>query len=182
MFDYFSYIAIFLLILCSAFFSSTEIAYASINITRLKSKRQETDGLSLELAIKIAEDYDNKLGAILIGNNLANTASSAIATLIVMQLGLPSWVATMVMTLLVLIFGEIIPKVLAKQMAEQFCLITAIPIYILSVILKPVSFIVMAIVKVASLFWKHNLTDTDSVSQDDFENIIDIVDFICFLF
>ena len=176
MFDYFSYIAIFLLIMCSAFFSSTEIAYASINTTRLKSKRQEKDSLALELAIKIAEDYDNKLGAILIGNNLANTASSAIATLIVMQMGLPSWVATVVMTLLVLIFGEIIPKVLAKQMAERFCLITAIPIYILSIILKPVSFIVMAIVKLASLFWKDNLTDKDSVSQDDFENIIDIVE------
>lgn len=174
--DYFSYIAIFLLVLCSAFFSATEIAYASINIARLKSKRREKSDLALEIAIEIAEDYDNKLGAILIGNNLANTASSAIATLIVINMGLPSWVATVAMTLLVLIFGEIIPKVLAKQMAEQFCYITAVPIYFLSIVLKPVNWVVMGIVKLASLLWKDNLTDTDSVSQEDFENIIDIVE------
>lgn len=172
----FRVIAIFLLILASAFFSGTEIAYASVNSARLKSKRQEKDSLALSLASKIVDDYDNTLSAILVGNNLANTASSAIATLIVMDLKLPSWTATIGMTLLVLIFGEIIPKVLAKQMAENFCIITAIPIYTLSVILKPVSWIIMGIVKLSSHLWKSSVADTDSVSEDDFENIIEIVE------
>ena len=172
----FRLLAIFLLILASAFFSSTEIAYASVNTARLKSKRQEKDSLALSLAIRIADDYDNALSAILVGNNLANTASSAIATLIVMDLKLPSWVATVVMTLLVLTFGEIIPKVLAKQMAERFCIITAIPIYGLSVILKPISWIISRLVKLSSNLWKSSVADTDSVSEDDFENIIEIVE------
>lgn len=172
------YLAILLLIIASAFFSATEIAYASVNTARLRFKMQEKDSLSLLIAIKIADDYDKTLGAILVGNNLANMASSSIATLLVIEwLGDDkAWVATLAMTLLVLVFGEVIPKVLAKQMAEQFCWITAIPIYILSGILKPVTVVIMGMVKLCSKLWEGNKSDSDSVSEDDFENIIDIVE------
>lgn len=176
MHDSLSYIAIFILVLCSAFFSATEIAYASVNPARLKSKQQEKSNLALFLASKIVDNYESMLGTILIGNNLANTASSAIATLIVLNLRLPSWTATLAMTLLVLTFGEIIPKVIAKQMPEQFCVISAIPIYILSVILRPITFIIDLFVKLCSHIWKDGVADSDSVSEDDFENIIDIVE------
>ena len=172
----FQYTAIAFLVLISAFFSATEIAYASVNTARLKSKREKKDSVALMLAIKIADNYNSTLGAILIGNNLANTAASSIATLIVLHLSLPSWVATACMTLIVLTFGEIIPKVLAKQMAEKFCIITAIPIYILSVILKPITIIINGMVKLSSRFWKESVADSDSVSEDDLENIIDIVE------
>lgn len=174
--DSLNYLFIVLLVIASAFFSSTEIAYASVNSARLKSRKQGKETLALRLACRIVDDYDNTLSAILVGNNLANTASSAIATLIVLNMGLPSWVATVVMTLIVLTFGEILPKVLAKQMAEQFCLITAIPIYSLSVILKPISWVIMGFIKLCSFMWKSNISDSDAVSEDDFENIIDIVE------
>ncbi len=172
------YLAIVLLISCSAFFSATEIAFASVNTARLKSKRQNNDTLSLMLACKIADNYDSTLGAILVGNNLTNIASSTIATLLVIE-GMgedKAWVATVVMTLLVLVFGEVIPKVLAKQLAEGFCVLTAVPIYILSVILKPVTIVIMCMVKLSSKLWAKNISDSDSVSEDDFENIIDIVE------
>ncbi len=176
--DFFRYTAIALLILISAFFSSTEIAFASVNPARLKSLRQKKDTLSLAIASKIVDDYENTLGAILIGNNLANTASSSIATLIVIEMLGPNyvWLATLVMTLLVLTFGEIIPKVLAKQFAEQFCRVVAVPIYVLSVIFKPITFIIMGFVNLASHLWKSGVSDFDAVSEDDFENIIDIVE------
>ena len=176
--DLFRYAAIALLILVSAFFSSTEIAFASVNPARLKSLRQKKDTLSLSIASKIVDDYENTLGAILIGNNLANTASSAIATLIVIDMlgGEFVWVATLVMTILVLTFGEIIPKVLAKQFSEQFCRIVAVPIYVLSVILKPATWLMMGLINIASHLWKSGVTDSDAVSEDDFENIIDIVE------
>ena len=172
------FLGIALLILVSAFFSGTEIAFASVNPARLKSKRQQKDSLSLLVASKIVDDYDNMLGAVLIGNNLANIAASSIATLIVMDLlgeGY-AWVATLVMTLLVLIFGEIIPKVLAKQFAEQFCTAVAIPIYVLSLILRPVTLIMTGLIGQLSRLWESSVADPDAVSEDDFENIIDIVE------
>ena len=172
------YLCIALLILVSAFFSGTEIAFASANPARLKSKRQQKDSLSLSIASKIVDDYENMLGAVLIGNNLANIAASSIATLIVLDLlgeGY-AWVATLVMTVLVLIFGEIIPKVLAKQFAEQFCTAVAIPIYVLSLILKPITLILTGLIGLLSKLWESSIADPDAVSEDDFENIIDIVE------
>ena len=172
------YLAIVLLILLSAFFSATEIAFASVNSARLKAMRQKKDTLALSLAAKIVDDYENMLGAVLIGNNLVNIAASSIATLIVMDyLGAGyAWVATLVMTLLVLTFGEIIPKVLAKQFAESFSVAVAIPIYILSVILRPITIIMMAFINLVSKLWQSSVADPDAVSEDDFENIIDIVE------
>ena len=172
------YLAIVLLILLSAFFSATEIAFASVNSARLKAMRQKKDTLALSLAAKIVDDYENMLGAVLIGNNLVNIAASSIATLIVMDyLGAGyAWVATLVMTLLVLTFGEIIPKVLAKQFAESFSVAVAIPIYTLSVILRPITIIMMAFINLISKLWQSSVADPDAVSEDDFENIIDIVE------
>ena len=172
------YLAIVLLILLSAFFSATEIAFASVNSARLKAMRQKKDTLALSLAAKIVDDYENMLGAVLIGNNLVNIAASSIATLIVMDyLGAGyAWVATLVMTLLVLAFGEIIPKVLAKQFAESFSVAVAIPIYVLSVILRPITIIMMAFINLVSKLWQSSIADPDAVSEDDFENIIDIVE------
>jgi len=125
----------------------------------------------------VLDNYSgDTLSTILIGNNLANTASSSLATLIVMELNLPSWVATLVMTLIVLTFGEIVPKVLAKQMPEIFCMIAAVPIYILSIIFKPLSLLISGFIKLCSYMWRSNVSDSDAVSEDDFENIIDIVE------
>lgn len=176
--NFYYYVAIVFLIFCSAFFSSTEIAFASVNTARLKSRRQQGDSLSLALACKIADEYEKTLSAILVGNNLVNIASSSIATLIVIDiLGEDNvWVATLVMTLVVLIFGEILPKVLAKQLAETFCVLTAVPIYCFSMLLKPLTILIMGFVKLCSKLWEGNKSDSDSVSEDDFENIIDIVE------
>lgn len=172
------YIAIAALIAVSAFFSATEIAFAGLNVARLKSRYGEKRPKAAVRAVEIAERYDDTLGAVLIGNNLANTASSSIATLIVMNLlgeGY-AWVATVCMTLLVLIFGEIVPKVLAKQFSEKFAITVAIPLYWLSVVLKPVTLLFLYIVRLVSKLWSGIVTDTTSVSEDDFENIIDIVE------
>ncbi len=176
----FRYIAILLLIMVSAFFSATEIAFSSANVLRLKNLKKEKETLSSSLAVKILEDYDNLLSSILIGNNIANMASSAIATIIVVgwfggDEGY-AWVSTVIMTVLVLIFGEIIPKVLAKQMPEIFCQIAAVPIYVISIILKPLNFVIMAFVNLVSKIWAKSADDSEAVSEDDFENIIDIVE------
>lgn len=173
-----NYLAIVALLAVSAFFSATEIAFASVNVSRLKSKAQSSKSLAARLACKISDNYDNTLGAILMGNNLANNAASSIAAVIVISLLGDScaWLATLVMTLLVLTFGEIIPKVLAKQFSEKFSVAVAIPVYALTVILRPITAIIMLFINLVSRLWSNNITDSDTVSEDDLENIIDIVE------
>lgn len=173
-----SYILIVILLGISAFFSASEIAYAGISATRLKTRMQSDNSLSVILANKIKEKYNDTLSTILIGNNLANSAASAIATAIVIALLTDSyaWVSTVIMTLLVLIFGEIIPKNLAKQFAEKFAITVAIPLYILIVIFTPVNWVIMLFVNLVSKIWSKSTSDTEAVSADDLENIIDIVE------
>ncbi len=172
------YIAIVLLILVSAFFSASEIALSSVNVRRLKTRSEEKSTPALKSAITLLDNYDAHLGAILIGNNIANTAASSIATVIVMGLlgENYAWVSTLCMTLLVLTFGEIIPKVLAKEFPEKMSIFAAIPIRVLNIILYPLLAIIMWIVNLTSKIWEGNESNVDSVSEEDFENIIDIVE------
>ncbi len=172
------YIAISVLVLVSAFFSAAEIAFSSVNPARLKSMRKTRETTPLKLAIRILDDYDNLLSSILIGNNIANMAASSIATVIVISWWGDNyaWTSIVIMTLIILVFGEIIPKVLAKQFPEFFCTFASIPIFIVSIILKPFNIIIMWFVNLVSKLWENNVTDSEAVSEDDFENIIDIVE------
>lgn len=176
--DILRYIAITVLIAVSAFFSGTEIAYSSANPVRLKNLGKNGESFALKTAIKVLDNYENLLSTILIGNNIANMASSSIATLVVIGWWGEdyAWTSTVIMTMLVLTFGEILPKVIAKQLPETFCVLSAVPIYILSLILKPLNFVIMAFVNLVSKLWQRGVTDSEAVSEDDFENIIDIVE------
>lgn len=176
--DILLYLSIAALILCSAFFSASEIAFASVNPHRLRARAEAKNTASSRIACWIVEHYDDALGGILIGNNITNTVASSIATVIVIALlgeGY-AWVATVAMTLLVLTFGEIIPKVLAKQFAEKFAAISAFPIFILSKLCKPITVLILLLTKATSHLWKQSAADSAAVSEDDFENIIDIVE------
>ncbi len=172
------YIAIVFLLCASSFFSGSEIAFSSVNPVRLKNRGKDGESFALKTAIKIREDYENVLSTILVGNNIVNMASSSIATLIVIAWWGDdyAWTSTVIMTLLVLTFGEIMPKVIAKQIPELFCVLAAVPIYVLSIILKPLTAIVIALVNLASKLWQKSANDSEAVSEDDFENIIDIVE------
>ena len=167
------------LLVMSAFFSASEIAFSSANMIRLKNRKKNSGSVGHLTAMKILENYDEYLSTILIGNNIANMALSSLATIIVVGIFKSddyTWVSTLSMTVLVLIFGEIIPKVLAKQMPESFCVVVALPIYILSIILKPLNIVVVAFVNLISKLWKSEVSDSEAVSEDDFESIIEIVE------
>ncbi len=171
-------IAILILVSVGAFFSATETAFSSANSVRLKNRKKNAGSLGHHTAIKILDNYDDYLSTVLIGNNIANMAISSLATIIVVDLWGEeyTWVSTIAMTLLVLTFGEIIPKVLAKQMPEGFCTVASVPIYVFSLILKPLNIVIVAFVGLASKLWQSNVSDSEAVSEDDFENIIDIVE------
>ncbi len=176
--DIMSFVYIVILLALSAFFSSSEIAFASISSLRLKTIRENKPTVSAVLAEKIKDKYDDSLSAILIGNTFVNNAASSISAVIVISLlgeGY-AWVSTVAMTLLVLTFGEIVPKVLAKQFCERFSVAVSVPVYIVTLIFKPVTFVVMSFVNLVSKLWSNNTADVDAVSEDDLENIIDIVE------
>ncbi len=172
-------IPIFVLLGVGAFFSAAETAFSSANTIRLKNRQKQNSSLAHFTAVKILDNYDDYLSTVLIGNNIANMAISALATIIVVDIFKSddyAWVSTLATTLLVLTFGEVIPKVLAKQLPEGYCIIAAVPIYVLSFILKPLNIFIVAFVNLVSKLWQSNVSDADAVSEDDFENIIDIVE------
>lgn len=114
-----------ILVLLSAFFSSAETAFSSLNKVRLKARENEKNSKKIQRTLKLSENYDMVLSTILIGNNIVNIASTSIATLFFTGLlgdnsDLGATVSTVVMTIVVLIFGEITPKTIAKEVAESY--------------------------------------------------------------
>ena len=128
-----------LLILCSAYFSATETAFSAMNRIRMKTMAEENKRAAL--ALKLSDNYDKLLSTILVGNNLVNIAATSIATILFVKHfhDLGATLSTVVMTIVVLIFGEVSPKSLAKDSPEQFAMFSAPILRVLMLILTPVN-------------------------------------------
>lgn len=121
-------IVMVILVMLSAFFSSAETAFSSLNRVKLKAMENNSNQKKIEKTLSLAADYDIVLSTILIGNNIVNIASTSIATLFFTGIlgdnsDLGATVSTIVMTIVVLIFGEITPKTVAKEKAESYAVI-----------------------------------------------------------
>ena len=138
-----------LVCLClSAFCSSAEMSYSSCNTVRLENLRDDGSKRA-GAAVKITERFDDALSAILIGNNLANIAASALGSvLVILLLGSDeyAWAATVILTVLVIIFGETIPKITAKKAANTLALRYAYAVRGMMIVLKPVVWLVVGLV------------------------------------
>lgn len=133
------------LILMSAYFSASETAFSSLN--RIRMKNMASDGnKKASLALRVAEDFDKLLSTILIGNNIVNIAASSIATVMFVALmeHHGATVSTIVMTVIVLIFGEITPKSLAKRFPEQFAMFSAPVLRVIIFVLTPLNFLFLS--------------------------------------
>lgn len=176
-----AYVVIFVMICLSAYFSASEIAFNTANKMRLR-RASDCGSCTAKTAYCICEKFTTSLSAILIGNNLANIAISTCTTLIVINLfkdnvALASTVATILITVVILIFGEIVPKILSKQNADTVVRIIAIPTRILTVILSPFVFIVMAILFVLRKMWgSDRKDDAPTVTEEELVSIIDTVE------
>jgi CBS domain containing-hemolysin-like protein len=169
-------ILIAVLLMFSALFSSCETAFSSVNKIRLKNYSSQGNKRAKQ-ALEIAESFDNALTAILIGNNIVNIASTSISTVLFTQLlgngGVG--IATVVMTVLVLIFGEILPKSYAKENAEKLSLFFAPFLSLLIIILKP---LIMIFSGIKSLMNRINgkSEKKPSVTEDELKYIIDEIE------
>ena len=137
-----------LVCLClSAFCSSAEMSYSSCNVVRLENLRDDGSKRA-GAAVKITERFDDALSAILIGNNLANIAASALGSVfVILLLGSDeyAWAATVVLTVLVIIFGETIPKITAKKAANTLSLRYAYAVRGMMIVLKPLVWLVVGL-------------------------------------
>lgn len=136
-------VAIILLVCMSAYFSATETAFSSLNRIRLKSWAEDGNQRAA-LALQLSEDYDRLLSTILIGNNIVNITATAVGTVLFTNLVGTAYgptVATVVLTVVVLIFGEVSPKSIAKESPERFAMASAPVLRVFLAILRPLNFL-----------------------------------------
>ena len=167
--------AILVCVFFSNFFSSSEMAYSACNRVRLENASDDGSKRAAA-AVKIVERFDDTLSTILIGNNLVNIAASSLGSLAVMDLlgdGY-AWVSTVVITTLVIIFGETIPKIVAKNSANRIALRHAYFIRILSVLFKPLIMLVVGLIRLICLPLKGERTDaSDDDAVEELSSIIE---------
>jgi CBS domain containing-hemolysin-like protein len=159
-------IVIGFLILMSAFFSATEIAFSSLNPIKLKHAIQNGHH-RVKKTLVLSEDFDRILTTILVGNNIVNIASASLATVIFVRYwgDLGVTLSTAVMTVLVLIFGEISPKSLAKRMPEKFAIAITPILQLFIWILYPLSFIFGGIQKLINRRFKEE--EGPSITEEE---------------
>lgn len=170
------YIGIVILIAFSAFFSGSEIAFASVNTLRLQAKADK-GSKPAQVAHYICQQYDKALCTILIGNNLVNIAASSVATVIALQLTGDSGTiyATAIMTVLILTFGEIMPKIVAKDQNEGFVVLAAYPLRILMLISKPLVIAITWLLDQIAKLWG-GTPEPDPMTADELMTIIETVE------
>ena len=161
-------------LLLSAYFSATETAFSSANTTRLKTLAEKGSG-NAALALKLLEQYDRLLSTILIGNNIVNIATASIGTvLFVRHYGdAGATISTVVVTVVVLIFGEISPKSIAKDCAERCAMLSAPILRVLIWVLMPLNLLFSLWKKLLNKVFR--LSGESKMSQEELLMLVDEV-------
>ncbi len=170
-----SIIAMIGCIILSGYFSATETAFSSLNKTRLKAMA-ENGNHKAALALRVSENYDQLISTILIGNNIVNIAVASIGTLLFVDLlgqELGATISTVVVTITVLIFGEITPKSIAKDHPEVFAMFSAPLIRTLVWLFTPLNFIFGAWKKLVARLFKTG--ENSKMSQEELLLLLDEV-------
>ena len=167
---------IVLCIIFSNIFSSAEMSYSSCIRMRLESAH-ENGSKRAGVALKIVDHFDDSLSAILIGNNLVNITNSTLGSLLILEIfnGDESyaWISTLAITVLVIIFGETIPKIVAKGSANRFAEGYAYFVRGLTIVLMPVIRLVVGLVKLLTMGLKGDADDDDEDAVEELSSIIE---------
>lgn len=168
-----SLIIIIVGVIMSAYFSATETAFSSLNRIRIKNMA-EKGNKKASLVMRLSENYDSLLSTILIGNNIVNIASASLATVLFVKLlgnEMGPSVSTIVTTIVVLIFGEVSPKSIAKESPEKFALFSAPFLNMLMVLLTPCNFLFRQWKKLLSKIIKSS--DESGITEEEFLSIVE---------
>ena len=168
-------IIIVVCLIMSAYFSATETAFSTFNRIRVKNMA-EKGNKKAALALRLAENYDSLISTILIGNNIVNILASSMGTLLFASIitdnaDLAATLSTIVLTLVVLIFGEISPKSMAKNAPETFVLFSAPIINVIYIILTPFNFIFKKWQALLGKLFKSN--DDKGMTEEELISIIE---------
>ena len=156
------WVTLVILVAFSAFFSASETAFSSLNQIRLKSRADDGDRTAARV-LAMSEQYDKLLSTILIGNNIVNIAAASIGTIIFTKMlgeERGATVSTMVLTIVVLIFGEVTPKSLAKEMPETIATAVAPVLSLLMLMLTPLTWLFSQWKRLLSHFVHSSESDT----------------------
>lgn len=167
-------IIVIICIILSGYFSATETAFTAINKIRLRAKAEDGDK-GAKRVLKLADKYDRLLTTILIGNNVVNILASSLFTLLLISLitdeALATTLSTVILTVVILIFGEISPKVLAKEFPEGFARFSAPIINVLAWILIPFTFVFGLWKKLLLKMFKHK--EDNTITDDELKIMVE---------
>lgn len=170
-------IAIVILVVMSAFFSATETAFSSLNRIKMRTiaDRDGKTTKKAKLVLKLSENYDKLISTILIGNNIVNISIASLGTVFFLNIDPVNGtsISTFVITILVLIFGEISPKTIAKDYPEKFAMFSAPIINLFILILNPINFLFSIWKKFLSLIFK--IEDESKISSEELIMMVDEV-------
>ena len=171
--DSISLIIIVFCIVMSAYFSATETAFSTLSRARVKNMAEKGNARAA-LVLRLSERYDSMLSTILVGNNIVNIATASLTTLIFARLlgeEAGASVSTAVTTIVVLIFGEVSPKSIAKESPEKFAMFSAPILNVLMKVLTPVNFLFAQWKKLLSRIIKSD--EEKSITEDELLTIVD---------
>lgn len=176
-------ITLFILLVLSAFFSSAETCLTTVNKMRMKSMADEKVK-NARIVLKLIENQTKMLSAILIGNNIVNLTASSLTTSFAIQIAQKSGfsemtsiitgAATGILTVLILIFGEIVPKTLATMSAERLALTYAKPVYAVTTVLTPVAFLMNQISKGLLIILRIDTKKQPAITENELRTIVDV--------
>ena len=166
-------IALVILMAMSAYFSATETAFTSLNRIRMKNKADNGSRRAAK-TLALAEEYDKLLSTILIGNNIVNNVATTVGAVLFIKLvgeqrG-PAVSAT-VLTIVILIFGEVSPKSLAKEHPEQFAMFSAPLLKLFMILLTPANFLFSQWKKLLSVVFRN--TEDDGITEEELVGMVD---------
>lgn len=180
----FYYVAVVVLVLLSGFFSSTEMAYSSANYMRLENAAG-SGNRKARMACNLVDSYDDMLSAVLIGNNLVNIAASSVVSIIAITIAnkmdfsesLATTIGTVIITLFIIIFGETMPKIIAKKNANRIAIRNAYSVSLLTCVFRPLIFIIVGLVHIITKPMKGELsTDEQDDAAEELSSIIETVE------